>query len=111
MKDTSWDHALEITAGGHGVTGHCGALLLRKAADRSGLTAGLDAALTRRGKFPQISRGEILASAASVIARGATAMADIEMLDQLGPLLGDAPSAPTLRRALEEAGDPAAGAR
>ena len=42
MKDTSWDHALEVTAGGSGLVGHAGGILLRKLADQCGLTAALD---------------------------------------------------------------------
>jgi hypothetical protein len=55
--------------------------LLRKLADRCGLTAALDAALTQKGTFPQISRGMVLVSTAIAIAMGATAMADIAVPD------------------------------
>jgi hypothetical protein len=103
VKDTSWDHALEVTADGTGLVGHAGAVLLRKLADQSGLTAGLDAALTRKGTSPQLSRGVTLASTA--IAIGATSMADIEVLDQLAPVLGAAPSDSTVRRTLHLADD------
>lgn len=41
MKDTSWDHALEVTADGNGLVGHAGGILLRKLADQSGLTSSL----------------------------------------------------------------------
>ena len=105
MKDTSWDHALEVTADGNGLVGHGGAILLRKLADRCGLTAELDAALTQYGTSPQVSRGVVLASTAIAIAMGATAMADIEVLDQLAPVLGDAPSDSTVRRTLNLADD------
>src|SRR5205814_796817 len=84
-KDTSWDHALEVTADGNGLVGHGGGILLRKLADQCGLTAELDAALTQKGTFPQLSRGMVLVSTATAIAMGATAMADIEVLDQLPP--------------------------
>ena len=33
MKDTPWDHGLKVTAGGEGLVGHAGAVLLRKLAD------------------------------------------------------------------------------
>ena len=105
MKDTSWAHALEVTADGNGLVGHSGAVLLRKLADQCGLTAALDAALTQRWTFPQFSRGIALVSAAIAIAMGATAMADIEVLDQLAPVLGPAPSDSTLRRTLNLADD------
>jgi hypothetical protein len=41
MRDTRWDHALKVTGGGTGLIGHAGAVLLRKAANRAGLTAAL----------------------------------------------------------------------
>ena len=105
MKDTCWDHALEVTAGGNGLVGHGGGILLRKLADQCGLTAGLDAALTQKGSSPQLSRGAVLASTAIAIAMGATAMADIEVLGQLAPVLGAAPSDSTVRRTLILADD------
>jgi Transposase DDE domain group 1 len=105
MKDTSWDHALEVTADGNGLVGHGGGILLRKLADQCGLTAELDAALAQKGTSPQFSRGVALASTAIAIAMGATAMADIEVLDQLAPVLGAAPSDSTVRRTLNLADD------
>lgn len=47
MEDIGWDHALKVTGDGAGLVGHAGAILLRKAADQAGLTAGLSAALRR----------------------------------------------------------------
>jgi hypothetical protein len=105
MKDTSWDHALEITADGHGLAGHAGAVLLRQLADRLGLTAALEKALTVKGTFPQLSRGMVLVSTAIAIAMGATAMADIAVLDQLAPVPGAAPSDSAVRRVLDLATD------
>jgi hypothetical protein len=105
MKDTSWDRALEVTAGGHGLVGHAGGILLRQLADRLGLTAALEEALTLKGKFPQLSRGIVLVSTAIAIAMGATAMADIAVMGQLAPVLGGAPSDSTVRRVLDLATD------
>jgi hypothetical protein len=105
MKDTSWDHALEVTADGNGLVGHAGGILLCKLADQCGLTAALDGALTVKGASPLLSRGVVLVSAAIAIAMGATAMADIAVLGQLAPVLGRAPSASTVRRALDLASD------
>jgi hypothetical protein len=105
MKDTPWDHALEVTGDGSGLVGHAGGILLRKLADRCGLTAALEEALTLKGTFPQLSRGMVLASTAIAIAMGATAMADIEVLGQLAPVLGPAPSDSTVRRVLDLATD------
>jgi hypothetical protein len=106
MKDTSWDHGLEVSADGHGLAGHAGAILLRKLADQCGLTAALDATLTQKGTFPQLSRGMVLVSTAIAIAMGATAMADIAILRHLSLVLGAAPSGSTVRRVLGLASGP-----
>ena len=107
MQDTRWDHALKVTGGGTGLVGHAGAVLLRKAADQAGLTAGLSAALRKAGTSPLLDRGIVLVSMAAAIALGATSMSDIAVLAHLAPVLGDAPSGPTVRRALDLAGTPA----
>jgi len=57
----------------------------------------LDAALILKGRKPQLGRGMVLVSTAIAIALGATAMADIAVMGQLGPVLGDAPSASTVQ--------------
>jgi hypothetical protein len=105
MKDTSWDRDLVVTGDGKGLVGHAGGILLRKLADQTGLTAGLDAALAVRGTSPQFSRGAVLTSTAIAIAMGATSMCDIEVLGQLEPVLGAAPSDSTVRRTLSLADD------
>jgi hypothetical protein len=104
MEDTRWDHALRVTDGGAGLVGHAGAVLLRKAADQAGLTAALGAALRKAGTSPVLDRGIVLVSMAAAIALGATSMSDIAVLAHLAPVLGDAPSGPTARRALDLAG-------
>jgi Transposase DDE domain group 1 len=108
MQHNGWDHALKVTADGTGLIGHVGAVLLRKAADQAGLTAGLSAALRKKGTSPLLDRGLVLVSMAAAIALGATSMSDIAVLAHLAPVLGDAPSGPTVRRALYLAGTPAA---
>jgi len=107
MQHNGWDHALKVTAGGTGLIGHAGAVLLRKAADQAGLTAVLSAALRKAGTSPLFDRGIVLVSMAAAIALGATGMSDIAVLAHLVPVLGDAPSGPTVRRALDLAGTPA----
>jgi hypothetical protein len=107
MQDTRWDHALRVTGGGTGLVGHAGAVLLRKTADRAGLTAALSAALRKARTSPLLDRGIVLVSMAAAIALGATSMSDIAVLAHLAPVLGDAPSGPTVRRALDLAGTPA----
>ena len=104
MQHNGWDHALKVTADGTGLVGHTGAILLRKAADQAGLTASLGAALRKAGTSPVFDRGVVLVSVAAAIALGATSMSDIAVLAHLGPVLGPAPSGPTVRRALELAG-------
>jgi hypothetical protein len=106
MQLNGWDRALKVTADGKGLVGHAGAVLLRKAADQLGLTAGLSAALRRKGSSPLLDRGTVLVSLAAAIALGATSMSDIALLAHLAPVLGQAPSGPTVRRALELAGSP-----
>src|SRR5215471_19260698 len=104
MEHNGWAHALKVTGGGTGLIGHAGAVLLRKAADQAGLTAGLGAALRKAGMSPVLDRGIVLVSMAAAIALGATSMSDIAVLAHLAPVLGAAPSGPTIRRALGLAG-------
>jgi hypothetical protein len=107
MQHNGWDHALKVTADGAGLVGHAGAVLLRKACDQAGLTAQLSAALRKARNRPVLDRGIVLVSMATAIALGATSMSDIAVLAHLAPVLGDAPSGPTVRRALDLAGTPA----
>ena len=106
MQHNGWDHALKVTADGKGLIGHAGAILLRKAADQTGLTGGLSSALRKNGTSPLLDRGIVLVSMAAAIALGATSMSDVALLAHLAPLLGTAPSGPTVRRALDLAGTP-----
>jgi hypothetical protein len=107
MQDTRWDHALKVTGGGTGLVGHADTVLLRKAADQAGLTAGLSAALRKAGTSPLLDREIVLVLMAAAIALGATSMNDIAVLAHLAPVLGSAPSGPTIRRALDLGGTPA----
>jgi Transposase DDE domain group 1 len=108
-KDTGWDHALKVTGSGEGLVGHAGAMLLRKLADRAGLTAALGPALGRSGRFPLVDRGVALVGMAVAIALGATSMNDIALLAHQEPVLGAAPSDTTVRRTLELADERALG--
>ena len=104
MQHNGWDYALKVTADGAGLVGHAGAVLLRKASDQAGLTGQLSAALRKAGQSPVLCRGVVLVSMAVAIALGATSMSDIAVLAHLAPVLGDGPSGPTVRRALDQAG-------
>jgi hypothetical protein len=108
MKHNGWDCALKVAADGTGLVGHAGAVLLRKTADQAGLTGQLSAALRKKSASPLLDRGVVLVSMAAAIALGATSMSDIAVLAHLAPVLGDAPSGPTVRRALDLAGAPSA---
>jgi hypothetical protein len=101
MEDTGWDHALKVTGDGQGLVGYAGAVLLRKLADRAGLTAALGPALARAGRFPLVDRGIALVSMAVAIVLGATSMNDITLLAHHAPVLGAEPSDTTVRRTLE----------
>ena len=107
MQHNGWDRALKVSADGAGLVGHAGAVLLRKAADQTGLTAQLSAAVRKKGTSPLLDRGVVLVSMAVTIALGATSMSDIALLAHLVPVLGGAPSGPAARRALDLAGAPA----
>src|SRR6202046_802256 len=104
MQHNGWDHALKVTAEGAGLVGHAGAVLLRKADDQTGLTAQMSAALRKKGASPLLDRGIVLVSLAAAIARGATSMSDRARLARVARVRGDAPSGPTVRRALDLAG-------
>ena len=101
MEDTRWDLALKVTGDGEGLVGHAGAVLLRKLADRVGLTAALGPALARPRRFPLVDRGIALVGMAVAIALGATSMNDIALLAHHAPVFGPEPSDTTVRRTLE----------
>lgn len=45
MNGSAWSHGLVVAGGWTGVVSHAGSVLLRRLADKTGLTAGLPAAL------------------------------------------------------------------
>lgn len=96
---------------GKGLVGHAGAVLLRKCADRAGLTGGLGAAVARAGSVPGWDRGVVLVQLAVAIALGATSMRQITLLAHHVQLFGDPPSDSTVRRVLDEVSDPVVAAR
>jgi hypothetical protein len=91
-----------VTADAKGLVGHAGAVLLRRCADQVGLTSVLSEALRVRGRSPGWDRGVVLVQLAVAICLGATAMADIAVLDHHAPVFGAAPSDSTVRRVLAE---------
>jgi hypothetical protein len=103
VKGTSWSQGLSVTADGEGLVPLAGAVAVRLLADRVGLTAGLSAALARRGFAPGHVRGQVWVDVAMMLTAGGEAIADIDTLRHQGDLLGPVASAPTVWRTLDEA--------
>ena len=100
MNATAWSRGLEVT-GGTGVVSHSGLVLVRQLAGRTGLTAGLSAALpTPDGG---LDRGRVFADLACAIADGARVMGDQD------EVFGQVASVPTAWRTLKEDARAAAG--
>jgi hypothetical protein len=97
---TGWSKDLTVEVAGRGVVAHTGSVALRALADRTGLTAALSAALTRRGFTPVHDRGRVLADTAVMIADGGRVMSDLAVLRDQGELFGPVASDPTLWRTL-----------
>lgn len=101
MHDMPWDHGLTVTDGAEGLVGYAGGIILREAADRTGLTAELKDALEREGRFPEVDRGAAMVSAAVMIALGGRSMSGIAVLEHLSLVLGEPVTWQTLRRTLD----------
>src|ERR1700752_4210466 len=74
VNATAWSRGLDVTGGGTGVVSHAGLVLLRQLADRTGLTAGLSAALP--APDGGLDRGRVFAGLACAIADGARGVSD-----------------------------------
>jgi len=82
------------------LVGHAGAVLLRRCADRTGLTGAWNTVLPR-GKGPGWwDRGTVLVCSATSIVLGATSMSDISLLAHQSLVFAGPPSEATVRRAL-----------
>lgn len=100
MHATSWSNGLEVTGGGTGIVSHGGLVLLRQLADRTGLTAGLSAALPAPGSG--LDRGRVFADLACAIAGGARVISDFRVMGDQGEAFGQVASVPTAWRTLKE---------
>jgi len=99
-KRSEWHERLAVAATDNSLIGHAGAVLLRRCADKTGLTAVLNKALPR-GKGPGWwDRGTVLVALAVSIVLGATSVSDIGLLVHQAEVFGDPPSDSTVRRAL-----------
>ena len=99
-KGSGWDQRLQVAAGGKGLIGHAGAVLLRRCADRAGLTGALNGALPRGAGPGWWDRGTVLVCLATAIVLGATSMSDIGLLAHQALVFAEPPSEATVRRAL-----------
>jgi hypothetical protein len=98
---TGWSKGLEVTAGGQGIVSHAGLVLLRRLADKTGLTAGLGGALASRRLLVH-DRGRVLADLACAVADGAEVISDFRVMADQRELFGLVASVPTCWRALSE---------
>src|SRR3954464_15461076 len=98
---TGWSRDVTVEVAGRGVVSHTGSVALRALADRTGLTAAMSAALTRRGFTPIHDRGRVLADLAVTMADGGRVLSDFAVLRDQGELFGPVASDPTLWRTLD----------
>jgi hypothetical protein len=92
-----------VTADGKGLVGHAGAVLLRKLADRVGLTGGLAGVLPSSTASGWRERAAVLVQLAAAIVLGARSLLEAEQLHlHHGELFGPAASDSTMRRLLIE---------
>jgi hypothetical protein len=97
-----------MTIGWLGLLGCC---RLRLLAERTGLRAGLSAAMARRGFDPVYDRGQVLIDMAVTQVLGGEAISDFQGVRHLGPVTGPVASTPTVWRELSDVGGSAAGPR
>ncbi len=105
MQATSWADRLELVGDDDRLVGFAGALPVRLLAERSGLRAGLSAAMRRAGFDPVYDRGQLLVDLAVAQILGAEAIGDFQGLRHLAPVCGPVPSTSTVWRALAEVGE------
>lgn len=109
MKATRWDQRLDVRADEENLIGHAGIVLLRRVADRVGLTAVLGAALPRGAGAGWRDRGVALVQLVCAIALGATTVLEAERFQGHWRRLFPRPvSDSTLRRTLEAIDGPVA---
>jgi len=90
---------LRVTADGTGLASHAGSLLLAEMADRSGLTAGLSAAMAHtRSRVSRHDPGTTLAHLAVMLADGGDCMSDLAVLRNQPGLFGQVASDSTAWR-------------
>lgn len=109
MQAIEWDHRLDVRADGRNLIGHAGVVLLRKVADRVGLTLALSAALPKGSGPGRRNRGMALVQLACAIVLGARNVQQAEQLQHhWRPVFARPVSDSTLRRILEAIDAPVA---
>ncbi|MGH3570514.1 MAG: transposase [Pseudonocardiaceae bacterium] len=101
MNVTGWSKGLDVTADGEGVVSHAGLVLLRRLADKTGLTGGLSGALAC-SRLLIHDRGRVMADLACAIADGSEVISDFRVLADQKELFGLVASVPTVWRTLSE---------
>jgi DDE family transposase len=104
VQDSSWADRLELVGDDDRLVGFAGVLPLRLLAQRTGLRAGLSAAMARPGFDPVYDRGQVLVDLALTQVLGGEAISDFQGLRHLAPVIGPVASTPTVWRTLAEAG-------
>jgi hypothetical protein len=105
VQGSSWADGLELVGDDDRLVGFAGVLPLRLLAERTGLRAGLSAAMARPGFDPVYDRGQVLIDIALMLVLGGAAISDFPGLRHLAPVIGSVPSTPTVWRALSEVGE------
>lgn len=101
VESTGWDRRLSVVADGKRLIGHVGAVLLRRCADRTGLTDVLAGVLPSSTATGWRDRAGVLVHLAIAIALGAANFSEAEQLQlHHRPLFGSAASDSTARRTL-----------
>ncbi|MEV6297418.1 transposase [Streptomyces sp. NPDC051896] len=101
MERTGWGRGLSVTADGRGLVGHAGAVLLRRLADRIGLTRGLAGVLPSSRASGWRERAGVLVQLAVALLLGARSVLEAEQLQlHHQGLFGTPASDSTVRRLL-----------
>jgi Transposase DDE domain group 1 len=108
VERTGWDRRLSVVADGKRLIGHAGAVLLRRCADRTGLTDALAGVLPSNTVAGWRDRAGVLVHLVIAIVLGAANLSEAEQLQlHHGPLFGSAASDSTARRMLAALDEPA----
>jgi hypothetical protein len=98
---TAWASGLDVTGDGTGIVSHAGLGLLRRLADKTGLTRNFSGALAS-GRLLGHDRGRVLADLACMIADGGRGISDFRVLADQADAFGQVASVPTAYRTLTE---------